>query len=145
MSVAMRRRLVTGLKCFSRSCTSLLQPFQKRSFIHRTLDDVKNSGNVYKGASGKHESRRYVLRQDGMGFSFHYTILYEGTSSLLWYKNHVEAVFVTEGKGEIELVEPDQREGEGVVYPLRPGTLYCLNEHDRHFLRATSGDLHVCW
>ena len=37
------------------------------------------------------------------------------------------------------------QEGEGVIYPLKPGTLYGLEAHERHFLRATKGDLHVAW
>eukprot|EP01138_Halocafeteria_seosinensis_P014553 gb/GECG01014857.1/.p1 GENE.gb/GECG01014857.1/~~gb/GECG01014857.1/.p1 ORF type:complete len:200 (+),score=36.53 gb/GECG01014857.1/:1-600(+) len=116
---------------------------QKRGFIHRTFEDVKEAGNHHIAASGTWESRRYLLRKDGMGFSFHHTILYEGTSTLIWYRNHVEAVFITQGEGEIELVDENQKEGEGVVYPLKPGTLYGLNGHERHYLRATKGDLHV--
>jgi len=27
----------------------------------------------------------------------------------------------------------------GVTHPIRPGTLYCLNQHDRHILRANQG------
>ena len=50
-----------------------------RTFIHRTFEDVKKAGNHHIAASGTWESRRYLLRQDGMGFSFHHTILYEGT------------------------------------------------------------------
>jgi len=39
-------------------------------------------------------------------------------------------VFCIEGEGEIESRE------DGKVYPIKPGTLYNLNEHDRHTLRA---------
>ncbi len=66
-----------------------------------------------------------------------------GTSTLIWYKNHHEAVFVFAGEGEIEVVTPEQSEGEGTVYKLGPGDFYGLDGHERHFLRATKGDLHV--
>jgi L-ectoine synthase len=66
-----------------------------------------------------------------------------GTSTLIWYKNHHEAVLVFAGEGEIEVVGPDQKEGEGKVYKLGPGTFYGLDGHERHFLRATKGDMEV--
>lgn len=50
---------------------------------------------------------------------------------------------IVAGEGEIEVVEPHQREGEGVVTKLKPFTMYALNGHERHFLRATKGDMHV--
>lgn len=52
-------------------------------------------------------------------------------------------MFVFAGEGEIEVVTPEQSEGEGKVYELKPGTFYGLDGHERHFLRATKGDLHV--
>ena len=36
-----------------------------RSFIIRTLDDVKAAGNVQEAATGTWESQRYMLRSDG--------------------------------------------------------------------------------
>ncbi|KAA0160379.1 hypothetical protein FNF31_04187 [Cafeteria roenbergensis] len=116
---------------------------QRRTFIHRTLQDITDAGQVHEAATKTWISRRYTLRKDGMGFSFHWTTLKEGTSTLIWYKNHHEAVFVFAGEGEIEVVTPEQSEGEGTVYKLGPGDFYGLDGHERHFLRATKGDLHV--
>ena len=104
---------------------------------------------------------------------------------MIWYRNHVEAVMITQGEGEIELVAPGLsvravvsvlavpcpfglalalcsseetfcvyvlyvfvylfQEGEGVVHKLGPGTVYALNGQERHFLRATKGDIHCVW
>jgi len=75
-------------------------------------------------------SRRLLLRDDGMGFSMHETTIYAGTETHIWYKNHLEAVYCVEGKGEVELIP------SGEIIPITPGTLYALNEHDRHWLRA---------
>ena len=47
-------------------------------FILRTLEDIHGAGNVFVGKTGSWESRRYLLRKDGLGFSFHYTIIREG-------------------------------------------------------------------
>lgn len=75
-------------------------------------------------------SRRLLLRDDGMGFSMHETTIFAGTETHIWYKNHLEAVYCVEGKGEVELIP------SGEIFPITPGTLYALNEHDRHWLRA---------
>ncbi|KFD41216.1 L-ectoine synthase [Peptococcaceae bacterium SCADC1_2_3] len=84
------------------------------------------------------QSRRLLLKKDGMGFSFHDTIIWAGTETLIWYKHHVEAVYCIEGEGEIELT------GEDIVYPLKPGTMYALNGHEKHYLRAKSNMRLVC-
>ncbi|MFC5651082.1 ectoine synthase [Paenibacillus solisilvae] len=82
-------------------------------------------------------ARRLLLRKDGMGFSMHDTIIKEGTETLIWYRNHVEAVYCIEGEGEIELAS-------GKVYPIRPGMLYALDGHEKHYLRARTQLRMVC-
>ena len=37
-------------------------------------------------------SRRMVLAREGVGFSFHDTVIYAGTTSTFHYANHIEAV-----------------------------------------------------
>lgn len=83
-------------------------------------------------------STRLLLAKDGMGFSMHETILHAGTETPMWYRNHVEAVYCVEGEGEI--VERDT----GKVHAIRPGTLYALDQHDRHILRAKTRFRMVC-
>jgi L-ectoine synthase len=83
-------------------------------------------------------SRRLLLKEDGMGFSLHETILYAGTETAMWYKNHLEAVLCVEGEGEIE----DLATGERHI--ITPGTMYALNVHDRHVLKARKNLRMVC-
>ncbi|MBP1157234.1 MULTISPECIES: ectoine synthase [unclassified Paenibacillus] len=82
-------------------------------------------------------SRRLLLQKDGMGFSMHDTVIKAGTETLIWYKNHVEAVYCIEGEGEIEVIG-------GQTYPIRPGTLYALDEHEKHYLRGKTDMRMVC-
>ncbi|TDF97200.1 ectoine synthase [Paenibacillus piri] len=82
-------------------------------------------------------SRRLLLQKDGMGFSMNDTIIKAGTETLIWYQNHVEAVYCIEGEGEIEVIG-------GETYPLYPGTLYALDGHEKHFLRAKTELRTVC-
>ena len=104
--------------------------------IVKHLDEVSQTEDDIDG--GTWRSRRMLLAKDGMGFSMHDTLIRAGTQTLIWYKNHVEAVYCVSGEGEIEVLS------EGKTYPIRPGTLYALDGHEKHYLRATSEMRMVC-
>ena len=105
--------------------------------IVRTIKEIENSKREVKAPNGNWISRRLLLKEDGMGFSFHETIILRGTETGMHYKNHLEAVFCVEGEGELETI-PD-----GEIFPVRPGTLYALDQHDQHLLRATGSNLRL--
>jgi L-ectoine synthase len=75
-------------------------------------------------------SRRFLLAREGVGFSFHDTVLYAGTETSMWYAHHVEAVYCVGGQGELVNDET------GEVHPLRDGTMYLLDGHEHHTVRA---------
>jgi len=104
--------------------------------IVKKLEDILGTEHEVKG--GNWTSRRLILRDAGMGFSMHDTLIHAGTETLIWYKNHLEAVYCIEGKGEIEVL-PD-----GPTYPIEPGTLYALNGNEKHLLRATEEMRMIC-
>jgi L-ectoine synthase len=103
--------------------------------IVRNMKDIVGTDNEV--STDTWTSRRVLLKQDGMGFSFHETIIYPGTETHIWYKNHVEAVFCIEGDGEIETV------ADGKKYALGPGVVYALNDNDEHYLRGGKEPLRV--
>lgn len=104
--------------------------------IVRTLDDITDTDADIKTPNWR--SKRIVLAKDKAGFSVHETTLYAGTVNDFWYANHIEAVFIAEGEGEIE----DKATGE--VHQLKPGSLYLLNDHDKHQVRPTTEMRAVC-
>lgn len=75
-------------------------------------------------------SRRMVLAKEGVGFSFHDTVIYAGTTSTFHYQNHIEAVYCVQGTGTLT------NEETGEVFPLRDGTMYLLDGHEKHTVRA---------
>lgn len=83
-------------------------------------------------------SKRIILKKDGMGYSVHETTIFAGTETHIWYQNHLESVFCIQGEGEVETI-PD-----GKIYPIKPGVLYALNEHDNHYLRAKTEMKMIC-
>ena len=78
-------------------------------------------------------SVRLLLKNDGMGFSFHITTIHQGAVLPMHYKHHFESVYCISGEGEIEDL------ASGRVHPIRPGVMYALDQHDRHILRANKG------
>ncbi|NHN33239.1 ectoine synthase [Paenibacillus agricola] len=104
--------------------------------IVRNLSEIE--GTVQDIKAENWSSRRLLLRKDGVGFSMHDTLIKANTETLIWYKNHIEAVYCISGEGEIETVD------DGKVYPIRSGTLYVLNHHEKHLLRGKSEMRMVC-
>lgn len=78
------------------------------------------------------ESTRLLLKNDGVGFSFHITTIYAGTQTPMCYEHHLESVYCISGQGEVENLQ------DGQVHLIGPGTIYILDQHDRHVLRAFS-------
>ena len=98
--------------------------------IVRNLDDARQTPR--RVVTSNWESTRLLLKSDRMGFSFHITTIYAGTETPMCYRNHLESVYCIAGDGEVETV------ADGKRYPIRPGTIYILDQHDEHILRATT-------
>ncbi|HET8599855.1 MAG TPA: ectoine synthase [Segeticoccus sp.] len=98
------------------------------------LEDLNDTDNDVQ--HGNWRSRRFVLAKDGVGFSFHDTVLRAGTETEMWYANHVECVYVYQGSGTLVNRETGER------HELRPGTMYLLDGHDQHTVIADE-DIHT--
>lgn len=85
---------------------------------------------------GNGNSRRFLIEKDGVGYSLTDTLIHAGTESLLEYRNHMETCYCIEGEGEVEV--------DGKKYPIKPGTMYALNQHDKHCLRAQTEMRLIC-
>src|SRR5262245_54852494 len=103
--------------------------------IRRLEDTVGTKGDVH---GNKWHSLRLLHKEDGMGGTLTDSILEEGFEMLLWQKNHLEACYGLEGEGTV--VEIDS----GTTHEIRHGTLYAMNNHDRHCIRAKSRMRVVC-
>ncbi|MBL1376288.1 ectoine synthase [Zobellella iuensis] len=103
--------------------------------IVRTLAECEQSERRVTSETGTWESTRMLLKSDNMGFSFHITTIYADTETHIHYQNHLESVYCMSGNGEIETL------ADGKVYPIAPGTLYILDQHDEHLLRGGSEDM----
>jgi L-ectoine synthase len=93
----------------------------------RSIDDIIGTDLDVQWGAG--QSRRLIVRSDGMGFAVAETQVLPGTDVLLEYKNHLEACYCIEGTGEIV-------DSTGKVHPIFPRMIYALDQHDKHRLRA---------
>lgn len=103
--------------------------------IVRQLKDCEGTPRQVFSETQTWDSVRLLLKDDGMGFSFHITTIYAGSETHIHYKHHLESVYCMSGNGEIETV------ADGKVYPIEAGTLYILDQNDEHFLRGGSEDM----
>jgi len=97
--------------------------------IVRDFHELRNSDRAVSDA--RWTSVRMLLAADGMGFSFHITVIEADSEHTFHYKNHFESVYCISGSGTIE----DLATGE--IHAIRPGVMYALDQHDKHTLRAT--------
>jgi L-ectoine synthase len=104
--------------------------------IIRSIDEISGTERDVAGEGWR--SRRLLRRDDGMNFSLHWTEVGAGTELELEYANHLEGNLCVSGEGEIVELSGNR------VHPLRPGTMYALDEHDRHLVRAHTDVKLVC-
>jgi L-ectoine synthase len=104
--------------------------------IVRNLDDIIDSERDVRGPVWC--SRRFLLAEDGVGFTVTETTLDAGADQVLWYKHHVEANYVIEGEGEVENMTT------GEVFALAPGSIYVLDQHEKHRLKSFTRMRLVC-
>lgn len=96
--------------------------------IVKTLEDIVGTKGEAQG--DKWHSLRLLHQEDGMGVTLTDSILDAGFEMDLWQKNHIEACYCLEGEGAVEEL------GGGKVHQIKAGTLYAMNNHDRHRIRA---------
>jgi len=101
------------------------------------IEDLKGTEREVISPAGW-TSVRFLLKKEGMGFSMHETTFPPGLEVKMWYKNHLEAVYCYQGEGVITDLENDQQ------HEINPGTLYALDNHDRHILKAHTELKLVC-
>jgi L-ectoine synthase len=104
--------------------------------IIRRLEEIEDTDRAVKAPT--FTSRRFLLADDRFGFSFHDTVLYAGSETKIWYKNHLEAVYCMGGRGVLEDLD------NGETHEISPGTFYALDGHERHILRAITDLRMMC-
>ncbi|WP_192245695.1 ectoine synthase [Mesorhizobium silamurunense] len=99
----------------------------------RQLADVEKTDFFVDWGNGT--SHRLLTQRDGMGFTVCHTVVRAGSESRLQYRRHLEACYCISGSGEVE-------DMSGAIHRIETGTIYVLDAHDDHYLRAdAAGDM----
>jgi len=104
--------------------------------IVKTGEDVIGTKGEARG--DKWHSLRLLHKEDGMGVTLVDALLEPGFDMVLWQKNHLEACYCIEVEGIVEELE------SGRVHEIKAGTLYAMNNHDRHRIRAITRMRVIC-
>ncbi len=104
--------------------------------IVKTREDVLGTKGEAHG--DRWRSLRLLHQEDGMGVTLVDGLLDPGFDMVLWQKNHLEACYCIEGEGTVEELE------SGRVHEIKAGTLYAMNDHDRHRIRAITRMRVIC-
>lgn len=103
--------------------------------IVTSVNEMRATDRHVKGPGWS--STRLIVKADNVGYSVHDTHVDEGAELHLHYTNHIETNYCISGSGEVVDV------ATGAIYPLGPGSVYALNDHDEHIVRAGKGGLHL--
>lgn len=103
--------------------------------IVRTLEEIEKTDQYAQ--SDVWTSARFFVKRDGLGASFHKTVVQAGSEQTLWYKNHIEIVVITEGRAEIVDLANNK------TYRLEKDSAYALT-HDKHIFRALTEVVCYC-
>ena len=79
--------------------------------------------NKVEDPKGQWNSIRMLLKEDGMGFSFHITTIYKCSNIKMHYINHLESVYCISGRGEIVDLKHNK------TFNIMPGTLSVSYTH----------------
>ena len=104
--------------------------------ITKTLAEVVGTKGEAHG--DKWHSMRLLHAEDSMGVTLTDSILEAGFEMTIWQKNHLESCYCLEGLGTVEELVT------GVVHTIRPGTLYAMNDHDKHRITVTERMRLIC-
>jgi L-ectoine synthase len=104
--------------------------------IVRTTEQVEGTKADARGPDWR--SLRMLTRADGLPFTITQTTVEAGMEANLEYRHHLEACLCLEGELEVEDLATGERHRVG------PGTVYALDRHDRHRVRARTATRLVC-
>lgn len=99
--------------------------------IVRSKSDVV--GTDFDASGPGWSSLRMLTKPDGMGFSLNETVCKAGSVLELEYKNHLEACYCLSGSAVLTDL------ASGQVHRIDAGTMYALDQNDRHRLEVDAG------
>ena len=95
--------------------------------------DLEGMGRVMEFTPGGFFSHRFLLDQDGMGYTITRTVIPAKGPQEWHYPQHLEACYCVSGHGELVDLATGER------HTVTPDTVYALDKNDRHTFEAIGG------
>jgi quercetin dioxygenase-like cupin family protein len=92
--------------------------------------DLTAMNRVMEFTPGGFLSHRFLLQEDGLGFTVTRTVIPPKGPQRWHYPNHLEACYCVTGKGELVNISTSER------HTIEPDTLYALDNNDEHTFEA---------
>lgn len=102
------------------------------------FDELVNSDRQVECPDKGFTSYRYLLKSDNMGFSLTRTFIPKGNPHIWHYKNHFEACYCISGHAKLGNMKT------GEEFEIFPGTVYALDENDKHIFMAIEDTELIC-
>lgn len=106
------------------------------AMLIRHLDQISDTERDVLGQGWR--SRRLIVADDGLHYSFHLTTLDDGARLEFEYEDHRETVYCIEGEGEIQDLATKR------VERITPGTIYSAGIGEPHVITAETTMSLVC-
>ncbi len=98
--------------------------------IVKTPESLEAEGRVVEFSPGGFMSHRYLLEDDGMGFTVTRTIVPAKGPQRWVYPHHLESCLCVRGRGTVTETATGQQ------HEIGPGTMYALPAHEEHTFEA---------
>lgn len=95
--------------------------------------ELEAMNRVMEFTPGGFFSHRFLLAEDGMGFTVTRTVVPANGPQRWHYPEHLEACYCVAGEGELVNVSTGER------HVIKPDTLYAVDNHDEHTFEAIGG------
>jgi len=95
--------------------------------------DLEAMNRVMEFTTGGFVSNRFLLAEDGAGFTVTRTVIPAKGPQKWHYPDHIEACYCVSGKGEL------YNATTGELHAIKPDTLYVLNKGEEHIFEAVGG------
>lgn len=103
-----------------------------------TFDEIAGTEREVHCPNGGFISYRYLLESDGMGYTVTRTFIPKGMPQTWHYTRHLESCYCVSGEAVVASIET------GATFSILPGTLYALDNHDRHLFMAYEDTTLIC-
>lgn len=96
-------------------------------------DDLATMDRVMEFTPGGFFSHRFLLEEDGLGYTVTRTVIPAAGPQRWHYPQHLESCYCVAGEGELVDL------GTGERHKIVPDTLYSVDKHDKHTFEAIGG------